>query len=95
MSEIRANAVPLSPATWPWWLDRIVAASTRVMILVFLGVLTFAAVRETAKKCSREPIYRTTSDGPIRVTSEGAARLVNGKHLECRTAWGDIGVNIP
>jgi len=93
MSEIRANAVPLPPARWPG-LDRIVAASTRVMILAFLGVLTFAAVRETAKKCSREPNH-ITDERNFRISDEKGSYLTDGQaRLECRTVWGDFGLDV-
>jgi hypothetical protein len=78
---------------WPW-LDRIVAARATVMILVSLGILTFAAVGEMAKKCSREPNSITDQFG-FRITDQFGRSLTDGqKHLECRTVWGDFGADI-
>jgi len=48
-----------------------------------------------ANQCSREPIYRITSDGGLRVTARSSTRVVNGKRLECRTAFGDFGFTVP
>jgi hypothetical protein len=90
MSEIRTNAVRLPSAWWPW-LDRIGAAWTMVMILAFLGILTFAAVREAAKKCGREPNY-ITDERNFRISDENGTYLTDGwERLECRTVWGDFG----
>lgn len=88
---VRAKA--LAPTGWPW-VSPILAARLTLVLLLFLGLLSFAAVRQMANQCSREPIYRSTSDGAARVTSQGDARSVDGKHLGCRTPWGDYGMNI-
>jgi hypothetical protein len=77
------------------WLDRITTARRLLVLALFLGVLAFAAIGEMANACSREPIYRTTSDGRHRVTAQDGARVVNGKHLRCRLAWGDVVITLP
>jgi hypothetical protein len=99
MPDIQINAVSvralaLAPTKWPW-LGRIFAAWVIVMVLLFLGILTFTAIGEMVNECRREPIYRTASDGSVRVTSRGDARVVNGKQLGCRTALGNFGMIIP
>jgi hypothetical protein len=59
--------------------------------MVFLGILTFAAVGEMANKCSREPNY-ITDERNFRISEENGFYLTDGReHLECRTIWGDFG----
>ncbi len=67
------------PARWPW-IDRKIPA---LVVAATLGFLSFAAVAGMTRECSKEPIYRATSDG-LRSTSQDGARVVNGKHLRCR-----------
>jgi hypothetical protein len=97
MPNIRSYAASVgvkAPASWPWLNPKIRAAWLAAMVALFLGILSVAAVAEMSKACGREPIYRSTSDGAVRGTGQGGARVVSGKRLECRTAFGGFGVGL-
>jgi hypothetical protein len=80
-----ARAKELPAAKWPW-LDRIFAAWLMVMIMLCLGLLSFAAVRE----CRREPIR-------ILKLEDGISDLVTEEsRLQCGLAKGDaFEISIP
>jgi hypothetical protein len=78
---VRAKALP---ATWPW-LGRILGAWLMVMLALFLGVLSFAAVSEMTVECRREPIYLTTENGDRLTLEDGTGFLMaEEKRLQCR-----------
>jgi hypothetical protein len=81
---------------WPW-LNRVFAAWVMVMLALWLGVLSFAAVREMTVECGRKPSYLLTANGdPVRLV-DGISRLeLAQKRLQCRVAMGDaFAVTIP
>jgi hypothetical protein len=86
--SVRAKAV--APSRWSWLHPKILTAWLAVMLAIYLGLLSFAAVREMSIDCRREPGYVTTVNGdPIRLV-DGISRLEQAqKHLQCRLALGD------
>ena len=87
---VRSVCAPAAAAArWPW-LNQIVAAWLVVMLALYLGLLSFAAVREMTIECRREPIYLTTERGDHLTLEDGTTYLVlEQKHLQCRLALGD------
>jgi hypothetical protein len=84
-----ARARALAATRWPW-LNQILAAWLTVMLALCLGILSFAAIRETTIECRREPSYLLTEKGD-RIALEGGAGylLLEEKSLQCRLAMGD------
>jgi hypothetical protein len=94
-SSVRAKV--LAPAKWPWLHPKILAAWLFVMVVLFLGILSIAAIRETTIECRSEPSFATTVNGdPIRLV-DGISRLeLAHKRRQCRLAVGDVfAVTIP
>jgi hypothetical protein len=89
LSNRSARAKSLAATRWPW-LNRILDAWLLTMLALWLGVLSFAAVRELTVKCGREPSYLLTVNGdPVRLV-DGISRLeLAQKSLRCRVAMGD------
>jgi hypothetical protein len=87
-TKARALSVPPS-ARWPW-LNKIAAAWLLVMLALFLGVLSFAAVREMSVQCRDEASYVLTANGDHVLLVDGISRLESAqKQRKCRLAWGD------
>jgi hypothetical protein len=90
--DARALARPATRwiASWPW-LNRIWSAWLLTMLLLVLGVLTLAAVRELSIECRREPNYLLTEKGHPLAIGDGTGYLLvdEKKHLRCRIAWGN------
>jgi hypothetical protein len=83
-----SQAKAIAAARWPW-LDWILAAWAAAMLALFLGILTFAAVREMTIECKREPL-------PIFKLEDGISDLVTEeKYLRCRFGLGDRSVTFP
>jgi hypothetical protein len=86
--SVRAKA--LAPTKWPWLNPKILAAWLIVMLALYLGILSFAAVREMTIECRREPIYLTTENGDRLTLEDGTTCLVaEQKRRQCRIALGD------
>jgi hypothetical protein len=81
---VRAKALP---ARW-LWLDGLHRAWLITTLLLILGVLTLAAVRELSIECRREPSrLLTTEKGDCLALEEGGGcLLIEEKRLRCR--WG-------
>ena len=60
-ASVRANA--LAPSKWLWLHPRILVTWLAVMVALFLGVLSFAAVREMSIECRGEPSRLLTTEG--------------------------------
>jgi hypothetical protein len=70
--SVRAKA--LAATRWPW-LNQILAAWLVAMLALWLGVLSFAAVREMTVECRREPSYLLTVNGdPVRLVDGNSRR---------------------
>lgn len=93
--SVRAKA--LAATRWPW-LNRVFAAWLVAMLALWLGVLSFAAVREMSVECRREPSYLLTEKGD-RIALEGGTGylLLEEKRLRCQLAMGDaaFAITIP
>ena len=75
-------------ARWPWLTELRVAGL--LMLLLYFGILSFAAVREMTVECRDEPIYLTTERGDRLTTEDGSSFLVAAeKHRSCRVNFGD------
>ena len=67
------------------------------MFALCVGVLSFAAIRETSIECRSEPIYLTTEKGDRLTLEDGTTYLVaEQKRLQCRLALGDaFAISLP
>jgi hypothetical protein len=61
------------------------------MLLLIVGVLMFAAVREISIECRREPsrLLTTERGDCLAIEEGGSCLLIEEKQLQCRLAWGD------
>jgi hypothetical protein len=94
--DVASGTLPSrAPTRWPW-LNQILAACLVVMVALFLGFLSLAAVREMTVKCRDEPIYITTVNGDRLTLEDGTTFLVaEQKRRECRLVLGDVGIPLP
>jgi hypothetical protein len=93
--SVRAKA--LAATRWPW-LHQILAAWLVVMLALWLGILSFAAVREMTIECRREPSYILTTEKGDRIALEDGTGflMAEEKRLQCRVALGDaFAVTLP
>src|SRR5260370_5148011 len=96
MVPIGDRSVRAKALAWPW-LNQIVASWLKVMLALCVGVLSFAAIRETSIECRSEPIYLTTEKGDRLTLEDGTTYLVaEQKRLQCRLALGDaFAISLP
>jgi hypothetical protein len=71
-SSVRAKA--LSASKWLWLHPKILATWLVVMVALYLGILSFAAVREMTIECRSEPGYATTVNGEPVTLADGISR---------------------
>jgi hypothetical protein len=93
--NMKARTQALAASRWPW-LNRVFVSWAAAMVALFLGILTFAAVRETSIECRREPNYLLTAKGDRLALGDGSGYLLlEEESLRCRLGAGDRFVTLP
>jgi hypothetical protein len=64
-----------------------------VIFMLFLGLLSLAAVREAKVECQAE--YLTADDGVTRLTADDGVTLLTTGRQQCRVEVGDLRVQLP
>jgi hypothetical protein len=90
MKPAAATLLPHAPTRWSW-LHQMPAAW--LLLALYLGLLSLAAVREMTVKCRDEPIYLTTERGDRLTLDDGTSYLVaDQKRRQCQLALGSVSV---
>jgi hypothetical protein len=77
------------PTRWPW-LARILTARRLLVLALFLGLLSFAAVVELTIQCRDKPNYiLATNGGRIMLADGSGFLLLAEKSRVCRLALGN------